>query len=377
MAIALVRLIAQPGPDRLEAVRSLSGTVDWDQLLDLLGEQRLVSTLGGPLLEAVDIDLPDQVAERIRATRARTRQRGLLHHGLTTQLTAPMLAAGIPVVPLKGVALADEVYGDIGARQSSDIDLLVGIEDLDRAVKVAEEQGWREPELLRAAGMPRLHRELFHETLPPLELHWRVHWYEERFAAAALSRALPTADGWSRLQYGDELAFLLLFLARDGFAGLRQTIDVAAWWAALGQENETRAAVRIVANSHPKLKRALFAAAFHVEDIAGLPRGSLGGDARLSQRQRAAVRLANPWLEGAREQRAADISMVDGLLSPRGGTRAFIGRQLLPPRWSLIRRQPKLRDASSARLGVARLGHAVRVVSRYALATRTLIAPRC
>src|SRR4029079_8012665 len=102
------------------------------------------------------------------------------------------------------------------------------------AVGWRERRRGRERDTLRRARLPRLHRELFHETLPPLELHWRIHWYEESFAAAALARAQPTNEGWRRLQPADELASLLLFLARDGFAGLRQTVDVAAWWAALG-----------------------------------------------------------------------------------------------------------------------------------------------
>jgi Uncharacterised nucleotidyltransferase len=376
MAMAVVRLIAEPSPDRLEAVRGLIGAVEWGRLLDLLAEQGLVPTLGGPLLDQPEIELPKQAVERIRAARARARQRGLFNHGITQGLTAALGRLEIPVVPLKGATLADTVYGDIGARESADIDLLVRVDDLDRAVAVTEEQGWREPELLRAAGRPRLHRELFHEKLPPLEVHWRVHWYEESFAPAALARAQPTADGWARLQPPDELAFLLLFLARDGFAGLRQTIDVAAWWAALGQPGETAAGLHAIADAHPELDRALIAAARHVEEVAGISPGGLVGDARLSRRQRAALRLANPWLAGGRQQIAADVSMVDGLLSPRGGTRAFVARQLLLPRWALVRRQPRLRAASRARLGAARLGHAARVLSRYALTARALVARR-
>lgn len=373
MAIALVRLIAQPTPERRSEVRRLVPRVDLHGLLELLAEQRLVATLGGQLLADPELDLPGEIAESIRAARLRARQRGLLNHGVTMRLTLALEDAGIAAAPLKGAMLADTVYGDIGARQSSDIDLLVNVEDLDRTVELAERQGWREPEIFRQAGLPRLHRELFHETLPPLELHWRVHWYEETFAAAALARAQPTSDGWRRLQPADELASLLLFLARDGFAGLRQTIDVAAWWAALGSE-ETADGVRAVAVEHPELDRALTAAACHVEDVAGIPHGALAGATELSARQRAALHLANPWTEGPREQVAAGVSLVDGLLSPPRGATAFVARQLFPPRAVLVRRQPRLHGASAARLGAARLGHAARVVGRYFLSARAAFA---
>jgi len=375
MALALVRLIAQPTPERRSAVRRLVPAVDMHRLLELLAEQRLVATLAGQLLADDEVELDSEITESIQAARLRARQRGLLNHSVTMRLTLALEDAGIATAPLKGAMLADTVYGDIGARQSSDIDLLVDAAGLDRTVELAERQGWREPEVLRPDGLPRLHRELFHETLPPLELHWRIHWYEDAFAAAALARAQPTADGWRRLQPADELASLLLFLARDGFAGLRQTVDVAAWWAALGEGADPAAGIRAIVAAHPELERALTAAARYTEDLAGIRPGALAGTtAPLSARERAALRLANPWVEGPREQVAAGVSLVDGLLSPPHGTGAFVGRQLFPPRSVLVRRRPRLHGASSARLGAARLGHAARVLGRYFLSARAAFA---
>jgi len=374
MAIALLRLLAQPTPERAAEIRRLAPSVDMARLLDLLAAQKLVPSLGGLLLrDDTTPELRDDVVQSIQAARLRARQRGLLNHGVAQRLTLALADRGVRAVPLKGATLADTVYGDIGARQSSDIDLLVAVNDLDQAVEVAERQGWREPELFKTEGLPRLHRELFHESLPPLELHWRVHWYEDSFAAAALDRAQPTDEGWLRLEPSDELAFLLLFLARDGFAGLRQTVDVAAWWAALGGE-ETAAGMRAIVAAHPELDRALGAAARHVEDTAAIPRGSLADDAQLSRRQRAALRLANPWLTGSRQQVQADVSLMDGLLAPPDGTAAFLGRQLLPPRSVLIRKQPSLAGASPTRLGAARVGHAGRVLGRYVLSARAAFA---
>lgn len=373
MVLALVRLLADPSSARAEAVRGLARDVDFDSLFDILARQGLVSTLGGPLLRDAERELPDAATQRIRATRTRARQRGLLHHGVTKRLAADLGERGIPVVPLKGAALADAVYGDIGARQASDIDLLVTLSDLDGAVEVAERQGWREPALMREVGRPWLHRELLHDKLPPLEIHWRVHWYEESFAEAAMARAEPTDDGWLRPQPADELAFLLLFLARDGFAGLRQLVDVAAWWGALGAASQPANDVRAIADAHPELAPALTAAARYAEEVAEIPDGSLIAGGRLAGRERAAVRLQDPWLGGSHAQVEADISLVDALLAPPRGLRPFVARQLLIPRWGLVRRRPHLEHASRTRIGVARLGHAGRVLARYGLASRRAI----
>src|SRR5687768_8026755 len=133
MAMALVRLTAHPSPERGDAVRGLAAGADFDRLLDLLSAQGLVSTLGGLLLRDDELDLPDRARQRIQATRLRARQRGLLDHGITKRIAADLDARGIPVVPLKGSALAEAVYGDIGARQAADIDLLVPLPALDEA----------------------------------------------------------------------------------------------------------------------------------------------------------------------------------------------------------------------------------------------------
>jgi hypothetical protein len=372
MAMALVRLTADPSQARVDEVRRLAPEVDFDRLLDLLAQQALGSALGGLLLGQA-VELPDRAVQRIQATRMRARHRGLLLHGLTKRLAGDLGSRGIRVIPLKGAALAEAVWGDLGARQAADIDLLVPVSDLDRAVEVAEQHGWREPELVRAAGRPTLHRELFHDTLPPLEIHWRVHWYEEAYAEAAIARAESTDDGWLRPQPADELAFLLLFLARDGFAGLRQLVDVAAWWGAFGAATQPAREVRAIAQAHPELEPALTAAARHAEDVAGIPAGSLIEGGQLSRRQRAAMRLENPWLAGSRAQIEADVSLVDALLAPPRGLRPFVERQLLIPRWGLVRRRPHLEHASRTRIGVARLGHTGRVLARYGLASpRTL-----
>jgi hypothetical protein len=167
----------------------------------------------------------------------------------------------------------------------------------------------------------------------------------------------------------------LLILARDGFAGLRQTVDVAAWWASLGSDG-TAPDVRAIADAHPEVERALVTAARHAEDLADLPYGALGGDAELFARQRAALRLANPWRIGSRAQVQATISLVDGLLSPPGRRAAFVQRQLLQPRHVTVRRHPRLAAASAPRIAGARAAHAARVLIRYALAVGALLRPR-
>ena len=372
----MIRLATEPEGDSRGALGDLVAAADPQRLMELLFRGRILTTLAPYLVDDPSVTLPAWFAERTAEARTLGRQHGLLQHTLTARVTDALQHEGIRAIPLKGTSLAATVHGDLGARQSADIDLLVSRGSMDLAVSVATELGWTEdrssaPE----TGVPRLHRVLEHPTLPPIEIHWRVHWYESTFAEEAIDRAQPGDEGWSRLAPADELTFLLLFLARDGFAGLRQITDIAAWWNAVGRDISPGAKVRRIADRHPALERALAASAIYAETVTGLPPGALLLlRAQPSRAQRLALTLANPWLEGSRQQIAAEVSLIDGLLSPPTTLSAFARRGVFPPNHEILKRHPGLREAHAGRVLGARAAHAVRVIARYVLAGRRLIA---
>ena len=253
--------------------------------------QRLVPLLGGRVLELAGTSAPAAFADAVAEQTEAARQAGGLMELTTLRVAAALETAGIANVPLKGPLLARSLHGDPGARFSRDIDVLVGREDLQRAAAALEPLGWR-PE--RGAGEPVLHLALAHESgLPEVELHWRLHWYESEFAARALARAQPGPDGVRRLQDVDELTALLLYHARDGFAGLRHAIDAAAWWDAHDTADD-RVLLAEVALEHPALARALSASATVLDQLVGIPadrlvpgasRPPVGGEASRHARQ--------------------------------------------------------------------------------------------
>jgi hypothetical protein len=191
-----------------------------------------------------------------------------------------------------------------------------------------------------------------------VELHWRVHWYEIEFSARALARARPGPDGVRRLQAGDELAALLLFHARDGFAGLRHAIDAAAWWDAHAAAHD-RVLLADAALEHPALARALLASATVLEQLVGVPADRLvPGPSDVPWGVRRAVALANPLMRGTPEQITAEITLVDALLAPEGQRRAFVRRRVLVGRHDL---PPAIGGRS---LAIARAEHVLRVLRR-------------
>ncbi len=342
---------------------------------------------------------------------------------LTLRILELFAAAGIRSAPLKGPFLGEAIHGDPGRRLSSDVDLLVAPEQLQEAVQVARGLGYGDPtDHLLADGLPLLHLRMLdpRRKLPPLELHWRVHWYERDFARQRLLPPRPGPwEGW-RPAPADELAALLLFYARDGFIDLRIATDISAWWDARGGELEAEGNARGAAladagalarggppeeegpvqgaalaearalaqtatgarvggpaeaqtlaqggalapllHAYPQLARVLPAAAHVAQKVVGLPAARLLEGAP-GPRERLAVRLANPHPTSTQSQLYADMGLVDGLLAPRGGFREFVRRQLLPPE-EVLDQQARHGQRSGARSSSARF---LGVLARYAL----------
>jgi putative nucleotidyltransferase-like protein len=339
----------------------LLNRVAWDTVLAELAYQHLVPLLGGRIVEMAGAAAPWGFTGAVREQTHASREAGALLELMTLRIASALEAVGVTNVPLKGPLLARALHGDPAMRSSRDIDVLVARADLGRAADALAALGWRPDR--DAARNPVLHLCLVHPGgLPDVELHWRVHWYETEFGARALARSQAGAEGIRRLRAEDDLVALMLYQARDGFAGLRHPTDVAAWWDAHGSPSGPPV-IEPILRAHPGLRRALTAAANLLERMVGVPAWRLVDlPARRPWGSRGAIALANPFMHGEPHQITAEVSLVDGLLAPKGQRSAVFRRRVLPHVSEL--------PASSARrpLVLARANHTLRLLRRYALA---------
>jgi hypothetical protein len=355
-----------------QQVEGLTASVDWSLLTELLDRRRLLTLLGPPLLELAGDQADDELTLAVRRALDAGRRQAVLLQTIGERAIAALAGAGIRSAPLKGPALSEDLYDDPGRRPSSDVDLLVAPEQLHDAVAVVCELGYLPPaDYTDEHGLPLLHFALLHERneLPPVELHWRVHWYERRFARERLLPPHVEPDGAWRAAPIDQLTALLLFYARDGFIDLRLAADLAACWDVMGT-SLAPGTLDEPMRAYPELRRALLAAGKVAERTVGLPLERLTErSAELTSRGRMAARLASPHPYASEHQLYADMGLIDGLLAPTGGFRAFVKRQVLPPREVLREQAQKaqLPRASST------LSHGVRVLGRYGLAMKRLL----
>ena len=172
---------------------------NWGQVVDAEGVASLVGSSfqqrGWPS------GLPDDVRSLLaKAYYNTTAHNTLLYQELDRVLTA-FSSAGIPVVVLKGAALALTLYPDIGLRPMGDLDLLVPEEQIDRAVRIVSQLGYDlegtlqglNPKLVRVMGT-EINFE-GGERIPVLvELHWSLIGGQE-------SRYQPVMDWfWARTE---------------------------------------------------------------------------------------------------------------------------------------------------------------------------------
>ncbi len=349
-------------------IEGLVGVVEWPALTEQLAHARLLPTLGPRIAELAGDGAPAEFGETASAAVEACRRQDALLLLIGQQVIEVLRARGIAAAPLKGPGLGEELHGEAGRRLSSDIDLLVPGARLREAVAVAAELGYEQPtDPVQEDGLPLLHFAMPHGELPAVELHWRIHWYEDRFAA---ERLLPPvdADGDWRPEPVDRLIALLLYYARDGFTGMRQATDLAAWWDRFGEGLEDgELEARLTA--YPQLRPAVSAAGRVADRTVGLPSAALLNGSRLGSRGRVAVALADPRPYATMQQLYAEIALIDGLLTPRGGFGAYLSRQIAPSTEVI---QDHTDKALSAHM-TSRAGYALRILGRCALALGRLL----
>lgn len=196
---------------------------------------RNLRRLGWPHVpEAARNDL--ETAERLNAVRNR-----LLARGLATILER-FTQAGIAVIPLKGPALAESLYGDVGLRVCSDVDVLVPRPAVGDAIALLQAEGFGGDDryYARTAEIDLLLRSNMEYCLmsPPasfqyvVELHWDIAWrwradsgMVDDLWAAARPGTVVSAPAWV-LSPEWELLYLAFHAARHRWSALKWLVDI-------------------------------------------------------------------------------------------------------------------------------------------------------
>jgi hypothetical protein len=144
----------------------------WREVLRL-AKAHSVEPLLYPILNPLEINLPDDVAVQLKQKHRINAMRNLSLYQELHRLLEPLQKEGITVIVLKGAYLAEAVYDDIGLRSMVDVDLLVKESDLLKVEQKLLELGFVPEDYNRVFTQDNFH---FAYKSPRRDLAVEIHW---------------------------------------------------------------------------------------------------------------------------------------------------------------------------------------------------------
>ena len=228
-------------PARNAAVQQAAdAAIDWPRFERVIDRHRVAGLVRDGMQQA-QIDAPADVDRRIAAKAMEAARVALDMARESLQLQRTFDDAGIPAVFVKGSALALLAFGELGIKQSWDIDLVTPPERAMEGRRLLEQLGYV---LLVPQGLSDVQFERFvapgkeavfrhAETGIYVELHWRLIDNDALLGGIDLSRATQSIalGGASLTTLNDEalFAYLCVHGTMHGWSRLKWIADVAAF----------------------------------------------------------------------------------------------------------------------------------------------------
>jgi len=176
-------------PDRseLELIDKLIPQVlDWDYFISTIIDRGIGPLFYKKLPLLVNANqIPAVVKTKLQQVYYKTFSRSVVLYEHFREVMKSFNDAGIDIIALKGIYLSEKLYGDIGLRQFSDIDLLVKEEDAEKCISILGQSGYHSSEY-KVAEFVRKNTEILH--FPPMirdgvsiEIHTKLHKNSEKY----------------------------------------------------------------------------------------------------------------------------------------------------------------------------------------------------
>jgi hypothetical protein len=210
MARLIVAGVPFDGAADTELDVPLPSETEWRSIATCAQDARLAPLLFAAVrARGCEQALPADVWDSLKTTYLQTHVTTLWVYRDLSRLLKWFCAEHIPVVVLKGAALAKVLYADLGLRPMCDLDVMVPRLMIPRAVELLAADGYRptlEPEGFQQSFRTVVEFEGAQRARPPLEVHWHlfhIPYYRER---------IPVEWFWQRtteIRFDDQSALVL------------------------------------------------------------------------------------------------------------------------------------------------------------------------
>jgi Uncharacterised nucleotidyltransferase len=243
-----------PSDRRTETVRTVAaGPIDWPRVLRVARRHQVIGLVHEGLTR-VQPDVPSEIAGEIGARASTLVRENLAIARESLRLQRLFDDADLPVLVVKGAALAMLAFSNLGLRSAQDIDLLVAYETLPAATELILGAGYCRydppPDIsdtqLRLVMPLRKDLAFVHQaTGLQVELHWRLFLNPHAMvepSTIASSRVVPLAGGAGLRTLGEEdlFAYLCMHGALHWWNRLKWLADVNALIASKPEDGVER-----------------------------------------------------------------------------------------------------------------------------------------
>ncbi len=180
------------------AIELLDHSLNWSLLIEQARAHRLFPLLYWHWKRSLRLDFPAEIAEQLDGRFRANVARSLLLVRDLADIVEHLRRRGIPVVPFKGPALAESLYGNAALRECVDLDILIRRRDVPEAIRTLVSAGYVGGKQLTPAQQNAFVATQYeYPFLSPsgilVELQWRI-------VPRYFSLSLSEEQYWSRIQ---------------------------------------------------------------------------------------------------------------------------------------------------------------------------------
>jgi len=217
----------------------LAASLDWDRVMRLVRLHEILPLVYCNLKQLGFSGVPEPVRAEMTSLFQRNALRNELLREELRKLLLQLADAGVSTIPLKGIPLAESLYGDAALRVCADIDILVPPQKFEAAFRALADVGYEaafsRPQLVTLTGRYGKDCGLMRQdgsTWYPVQLHAGLIWGgpPERSVSNEIwteARA-TTFHGAPTCAFSAEWEFLYLAIhaARHGLSPLKFLLDI-------------------------------------------------------------------------------------------------------------------------------------------------------
>jgi len=183
------------GDENAEIRSRIDQITDWDYFLKRAFETNLAPLIKRGFAKIPNLPIPEAVLQALKSYQQKIIVHNLQLYKALEDVGLALNTAGIDFIPLKGMMLAEIVYGDIGLRQTSDIDLLVRHEKVGPCKDLLIRLGWTCKAIVwknqDETNVKIAHPYVFRKGNVVIELHQHIHNYGTTYT-------VDIEDYWNR-----------------------------------------------------------------------------------------------------------------------------------------------------------------------------------